>query len=117
MSTRSDDSRTAGAGPPVWCALAATGVVLSLHVQPGARRSGIVGTHGACLKVAVRAPAVDGRANDALLDLLADALALSRHALRIRSGANARDKRVLIETEAPGPLIDALRALSGGAGR
>lgn len=115
MSTRSDDSRTAGAGPPVWCALAATGVVLSLHVQPSARRSGIIGTHGARLKVAVRAAAVDGRANEALLDLLADALARPRRALHILSGTNARDKRVLIETGAPGPLIDALRALAGAS--
>lgn len=91
--------------------------MLSLHVQPGARRGEIVGTHGARLKVAVRAPAVDGRANDALLDLLADALALPRRALHIRSGANARDKRVLIETEAPGALIDALRALAGASAR
>ena len=91
--------------------------MLSLHVQPGARHGGIVGTHGDRLKVAVRAPAVDGRANEALLDLLADALGLPRRALHIRSGANARDKRVLIEAEAPGPLIEALRALAGGAVR
>lgn len=91
--------------------------MLSLHVQPGARRDEIVGAHGDRLKVAVRAPAVDGRANDALLDVLADVLTLPRRALHIRSGANARDKRVLIETEAPAALIDALRALAGASAR
>jgi uncharacterized protein (TIGR00251 family) len=89
--------------------------LLSLHVQPGARRGGIVGAHGDRLKIAVRAPAVDGRANEAVLELLADALGLPRRALHIVSGANARNKRVLIKTDAPGALIDSLRALAGAA--
>jgi len=38
-----------------------------LHVQPGARRSALLGQYGEALKVAVQAPPTDGRANEALL--------------------------------------------------
>ena len=112
MSSQSDDSRTAAAGWPVWCRRVDNGITLAVHVQPGARRDAVVGVHGERLKIAVRAPAIDGRANQALLVLLAGALALPRRALHMVSGDGGRDKRVLIESATPGPVIDALRALA-----
>jgi uncharacterized protein len=70
------------------------GVVLRVHVQPGAGREAIVGTHGNALKVKVVAPPVSGRANEALLNLLARELGVERAALEITAGANATIKRV-----------------------
>lgn len=79
---------------PHWLHETDSGVELALHVQPGARRSGVVGEHGGRLKVAVSAPAVDGRANQALLDLLAKACGVPRRTVSLVSGAGGRDKRV-----------------------
>ena len=74
------------------------GVVrFAVHVQPRASRSEIVGLHGDALKVRLAAPPVDGAANDALVVLLAEALAVGRRAVRIVSGASSRAKTVEIE--------------------
>jgi uncharacterized protein len=68
-----------------------------LRVSPGARRDEVVGRHGEGWKVRVAAPPEDGRANDAVLDLLARELALPRRSLSIVSGQTAREKVVLME--------------------
>src|SRR5205823_1330716 len=57
-----------------------------VYVQPRASRSEIVGTHGDALKVRLQAAPVDDAANEALIELLADALGLSRRAVRIAAG-------------------------------
>jgi uncharacterized protein (TIGR00251 family) len=69
----------------------------NVHVQPRAFRSEIVGLHGDALKVRVAAPPVDGAANDALIELLADALGIARAAVRIVSGATSRGKVVEVD--------------------
>jgi uncharacterized protein YggU (UPF0235/DUF167 family) len=63
-------------------------------VSPGARRSELVGRYGDGWKVRVAAPPEAGRANEAVLDLLADHLALPRRSLSIVSGHTAREKVV-----------------------
>ncbi len=75
--------------------------MLDIHLQPAARRAGIVGEHGGRLKIAVRAPAVDGRANAALLELLAGRLDLPASALRLVAGAGSREKRISVAWPAP----------------
>ena len=70
------------------------GAVLRVHVQPGARGEGIAGVHGNALKVRVRAPAISGRANDAVLSLLSKELGVPATALTLTGGASSRDKRV-----------------------
>ena len=69
------------------------GVVLHVHVQPGAGRSAVVGRHGDALKVRVAAPPVEGRANEATEALLAEALGVARSDLELTSGATSRSKR------------------------
>jgi uncharacterized protein YggU (UPF0235/DUF167 family) len=56
-----------------------------------------VGEHGGRLKLAVTAPPADGRANEAVLQLVADLLAVPRRAVALVSGASARDKRVRVD--------------------
>jgi uncharacterized protein (TIGR00251 family) len=70
---------------------------LRLRVAPGSRRPGIAGRHGDGWKVRVAQPPDDGRANEAVLALLAETLTLPRAAVRIVSGYAARDKTVAVE--------------------
>jgi uncharacterized protein len=67
---------------------------LRLRVSPGARRSELVGRYGDGWKVRVSAPPEGGRANDAVLDLLAAQLDLPRRSLSIGSGHSGREKVV-----------------------
>ena len=70
------------------------GTRLRLRVVPGARRSEIVGRHGEAWKVRVTAPPERGAANDAVLELLAEALGVSARDVRLVSGHGSRDKMV-----------------------
>jgi len=83
-------------------------VRVSVHVQPRATRSEIVGLHGAALKVRLQAPPVDGAANEALVTLLAERLGVARRAVRVVAGASSRAKTV----EVDGTTEDAVRALA-----
>jgi uncharacterized protein (TIGR00251 family) len=69
---------------------------LKLRVSPGARRPGIVGRHGDAWKVRVSEPPEDGRANEAVLRLLATTLDVPRRDLEVVSGQTSRDKIVLL---------------------
>ena len=68
-----------------------------LRVSPGARSSELVGRHGEAWKVRVAAPPEGGSANEAVLDLLAEKLALPRRSLSIVSGHTAREMVVRME--------------------
>jgi len=70
---------------------------LRVHVQPGARSTGIVGVHGDALKVRLSVPPREGRANQALLALLAERFDCKRGRLALVSGSSARQKRVRFE--------------------
>ena len=65
---------------------------LRLQVSPGARRAGIVGPHGDGWKVRVTAPPENGRANKAVLRLVAETLALPSSAVTLVSGQGSREK-------------------------
>ncbi len=65
---------------------------LQLRVSPGARRAHVVGRHGDAWKVRVAAPPEGGRANAAVVRLVAETLSLPRDAVTLVSGHGARDK-------------------------
>ena len=67
---------------------------LRLRVAPGAARPAVVGRHGDAWKVRVAAAPERGRANDAVLALLAETLELPRASVSLVSGASSRDKIV-----------------------
>jgi uncharacterized protein YggU (UPF0235/DUF167 family) len=73
-----------------------------LRVSPGAGRAAIVGRYGDGWKVRVTAAPEHGRANDAVLRLLADALSLPRESLTLVSGHSGRDKIVELTGLGPG---------------
>jgi uncharacterized protein (TIGR00251 family) len=85
-----------------------------LRVAPGATRAGVVGRHGDAWKVRVTAPAEGGRANDAVVRLLADTLSLPRTSVTLVSGHSARDKIVELAGVEP---VDIERRLSSAAGK
>jgi uncharacterized protein (TIGR00251 family) len=77
--------------------MAKTSTRVRLRVSPGAKRNELVGRHGEGWKVRVAAPPEGGRANDAVLDLLARELSLPRRSLSIVSGQATREKVVQME--------------------
>jgi uncharacterized protein len=74
----------------------AKGWVLPVCAQPGARKVGVMGEHAGALKVAVTAPPEDGRANQALTELLREMLGLKRSQVALIGGTTNRNKRFLI---------------------
>ena len=115
MTKTKRDSRTANF--PAWARWRPNELVVAVHVQPGARKSAIRGEHGERLKITVRAPPVEGKANEELLQLLASQLALRPSALRLLAGAASREKTVAIDGDEDNArhLVEQLRALGAGA--
>jgi len=66
-------------------------------VQPGAARSEFAGRHGERIKVRLAARAIDGKANDALVEFLAAHYGVAKRNVRIVAGLKSRRKRVVIE--------------------
>ncbi|MEW6543042.1 MAG: DUF167 domain-containing protein [Nitrospirota bacterium] len=73
------------------------GVVLTVHVQPGASRTEFAGLHGAALKFRVAAPPVEGAANEGLCAYLAEQLGLRRSSVVVQAGQSSRRKRILLK--------------------
>jgi uncharacterized protein len=89
------------------------GTVLAIRVQPRARRDEVVGWQGTTLRVRVTAPPAEGRANQAVIALLASALGVPRSSIGLVSGAAGRDKLVRIgrySLEEIHALLDGARA-------
>lgn len=79
---------------------AAGGVTLAVRAQPGAKKTAITGIFGegdaAQLKIAVQAPPIEGRANQALIAFLAATFRLSRSQVQLVSGELSRSKVFLL---------------------
>ena len=79
---------------------ASAGTTLAVRAQPGARKTAITGIYGegatAQLKIAVHAPPVEGRANEALIAFLADTFSFPRNSVELISGQLARSKVFLL---------------------
>ena len=78
----------------------AGGVMLAVRAQPGAKRTAIVGVYGegdaAQLKIAVQAPPVEGRANEALISFLAKTFGTPGKSIELVSGELSRSKAFLL---------------------
>ena len=85
------------------------GVSFAIRVQPRARRNAIVGELGDALKIALTAPPVDGRANEACIEFFADLLDVPRASVTISSGQSSRNKIVRVI----GLSVDELRRRLG----
>ena len=81
---------------PVWYHRHGEVITLTLHVQPGAKRSEIVGLHGEALKIRLAAPPIEGRANDALLRFIAEVFAVPLRNTELKQGGQSRHKVVTV---------------------
>jgi len=79
------------------------GLVVCVHAQPGARRTEVAGLHGEALKIRVAAPALEDRANDALIEFIAQRLGVAKRDVALVSGAKSRKKRFAIRAPAADP--------------
>jgi uncharacterized protein len=76
-----------------WLRVAPDGrITLTLHIQPGARKTEIAGRHGDALKIRLAASPVDGKANEALLRFVAETLHLPKSSVCLKSGQTSRRK-------------------------
>ena len=76
-----------------WDRVAGDGrITLTLHIQPGARKTEFAGLHGDALKIRLAAPPVDGKANEALLKFIADKLGMAKTGVILKSGSTSRRK-------------------------
>jgi hypothetical protein len=78
----------------------AEGVTLAVRAQPGAKKTAITGVYGkgqsAQLKIAVHAPPLEGRANEALIAFLAERLGVAKNAVELKAGELSRSKVFLL---------------------
>jgi uncharacterized protein (TIGR00251 family) len=86
----------------------ADGCTLEVRVHPGARNNGVTGVHAGAVKIALTAPPVDGKANEALIAFLADALHLPRARISLVAGATSRTKMVRITGKSAAEVAAAL---------
>lgn len=87
-------------------------IVLAVHAQPGAKRTEIAGVHGEALKIRIAAPALEDRANEALIEFLAKRFAVAKREVTLVSGAKSREKRFEIRCSVVDP--EGLAEAKGG---
>lgn len=72
-------------------------VCIWIYVQPRASRSGFVGMHDGCLKLAITSPPVDNKANRAVISYLAEFFDIAKNCIRLDSGEKSRRKLLCIK--------------------
>ncbi|MCL6471631.1 MAG: DUF167 domain-containing protein [Firmicutes bacterium] len=77
------------------------GTLLSVWIQPRASKTKIVGLHGNNIKIAVKSPPVDGKANEECIELLSKILGLPKRQVAIKSGQQGRNKSILVKGVSP----------------
>lgn len=72
------------------------GCTLAVRVRPGAKKNDIAGIHAGAVKISLTAPPVDGRANELLIEFLAELLGIPRARISLLTGGTSRMKRLRI---------------------
>lgn len=92
----------------MWCNEWKTGCVITLKVTPKASRNTVLGAEDSWLRVALTAPPVDGKANEAARRFLAEILNVSKSSVTLLAGQTARLKRFAVADVSPDVAIDKL---------
>ncbi len=79
-----------------WYQRNADTLTLILHVQPGAKQTCVAGLHGEALKIRLAAPAIEGKANEALLKFISAQFQVALRNVELKQGGQSRHKRVEI---------------------
>jgi len=85
------------------CQWQGSDLVLTIRLQPRAAKNEWVGSHGGAIKIRLTAPPVDGKANQALIEFLADLFGVAKSHVELLSGATGRDKRVRVSSPKKSP--------------
>lgn len=88
------------------------GATFAVKVQPRARKNAITGRVGDALKLALTAPPIEGRANQAVIEFFADLFEIPRSSVTIASGATSRNKRICISGVNAGNVRRRLQEIS-----
>ncbi|MBM3365693.1 MAG: DUF167 domain-containing protein [Betaproteobacteria bacterium] len=83
---------------PPWCSRQGDDLRLAVYVQPNAATSAVVGEHDGALKLKLKAPPVDGKANDALQSIIAELLGVARRDVSLLQGLSSRKKVISVKT-------------------
>ena len=97
----------AGPAPAAWLEASQGAWLLSLRVQPGARRTEPQGIADGRLRLRLAAPPVEGKANEALLRWVAQRLGLRQRDVELVSGQASRNKRLRVDCPLPRERIEA----------
>jgi len=81
-----------------WCQWQGADLVLIVRLQPRAAKNEWIGPHGGAIKIRLTAPPVDGKANQALIEFIADLFGVAKSQVELLSGTTGRDKRVRISS-------------------
>ena len=84
-------------------------ITLTMHIQPGAKKTEVAGLYGEALKIRLAAPPVDGKANAALIGFIAERLDVAKSAVTLKSGQTSR-RKVLEVSAAPADAAQRLLA-------
>lgn len=98
-----------------WCAAISGGVRLVLQVAPNAKKTEVVAVQEDALKLRLRAPPVDGRANEALIRFVADVLDVPKAAVEITHGHTS--KRKILEVHASQLRVEDVKQALESIGR
>jgi len=90
-----------------------SGATFQVKVHPRSRKNAIIGEVGDALKLALTAPPVEGRANEACIAFLADVLNVPRSSVTIAAGANSRNKVIRVRGLTAASVEEVLRATLG----
>jgi uncharacterized protein (TIGR00251 family) len=88
-----------------WARRVPEGWLLAVHVQPGAKTTGVAGLHGEDLKIRIAAPPVEGRANAALEEFIARALGIPKRCVSVVKGGASRRKTVQVAAPQADPEL------------
>lgn len=80
-------------------------ITIKVYVQPGAKKSEMVGMHGDAVKIRIHSPPVEGKANDALIVFLSKILGVRKSSLQIEKGDKSRIKTIAIYFDSEADLM------------
>ncbi len=72
------------------------GVEISLYIQPGASKTELTGEHNGLLKIKIKAPPVDGKANAEVIEFLSHQLGIPKRQIELLKGDKSRDKKIRV---------------------
>ncbi len=90
-------SNSASKNLPLFCKVSEKGTLLLLYIQPNAPMSSIIGEHDGRLKIKIKAPPIDGEANEELIRFLSEILKVSKSKIHLLQGVSSRQKNILVE--------------------